>query len=34
MSHVFGYTAANDVSGRDWQMKRNGGQDRGLKFSR
>lgn len=26
MSHVFGYTIANDVSGRDWQMKRNGGQ--------
>ena len=26
MSHVFGYTIANDVSGRDWQKKRNGGQ--------
>ena len=26
MEHVFGFTAANDVSGRDWQMKRNGGQ--------
>jgi len=24
--HVFGYTIANDVSGRDWQKKRNGGQ--------
>ena len=28
MSHVFGYTIANDVSGRDWQKKRNGGQGR------
>lgn len=26
MDHVFGYTIANDVSGRDWQKKRNGGQ--------
>jgi len=26
MSHVFGYTIANDVSGRDWQKQRNGGQ--------
>lgn len=26
MEHVFGYTIANDVSGRDWQKKRNGGQ--------
>ena len=26
MDHVFGFTAANDVSGRDWQMQRNGGQ--------
>jgi len=25
-NHVFGYTIANDVSGRDWQKKRNGGQ--------
>lgn len=24
--YVFGYTIANDVSGRDWQKKRNGGQ--------
>ena len=30
MSHVFGYTIANDVSGRDWQKKRNGGQGRFL----
>ena len=28
MSYVFGYTIANDVSGRDWQKKRNGGQAR------
>ena len=26
MEHVFGFTIANDVSGRDWQKKRNGGQ--------
>ena len=26
MKHVFGYTTAHDVSARDWQMKRNGGQ--------
>ncbi|XP_013379679.1 fumarylacetoacetate hydrolase domain-containing protein 2-like [Lingula anatina] len=26
MSHVFGYTVAHDVSARDWQMRRNGGQ--------
>lgn len=26
MDYVFGYTIANDVSGRDWQKKRNGGQ--------
>jgi len=26
MDHVFGYTAAHDVSARDWQMHRNGGQ--------
>jgi 2-keto-4-pentenoate hydratase/2-oxohepta-3-ene-1,7-dioic acid hydratase in catechol pathway len=26
MSHVAGYTVAHDVSARDWQMKKNGGQ--------
>jgi 2-keto-4-pentenoate hydratase/2-oxohepta-3-ene-1,7-dioic acid hydratase in catechol pathway len=26
MSHVLGYTAANDVSARDWQLRRGGGQ--------
>lgn len=26
MSHVFGFTTAHDVSERDWQLKRNGGQ--------
>ncbi|XP_041368478.1 fumarylacetoacetate hydrolase domain-containing protein 2-like isoform X2 [Gigantopelta aegis] len=26
MQHVFGYTVAHDVSARDWQMKKNGGQ--------
>lgn len=26
MSYVLGYTVAHDVSARDWQMKRNGGQ--------
>ncbi|XP_005089974.1 fumarylacetoacetate hydrolase domain-containing protein 2 [Aplysia californica] len=26
MQYVFGYTAAHDVSARDWQMHRNGGQ--------
>ena len=26
MQHVFGYTTAHDVSARDWQLKRNGGQ--------
>ena len=26
MSHVFGFTTAHDVSARDWQLKRNGGQ--------
>lgn len=26
MQYVFGYTAAHDVSARDWQLKRNGGQ--------
>jgi len=26
MKYVFGYTVAHDVSARDWQMKRNGGQ--------
>lgn len=26
MSYVAGYTVAHDVSARDWQMKRNGGQ--------
>lgn len=24
--HVLGYTVAHDVSARDWQLKRNGGQ--------
>jgi 2-keto-4-pentenoate hydratase/2-oxohepta-3-ene-1,7-dioic acid hydratase in catechol pathway len=26
MEHVIGYTVAHDVSARDWQLKRNGGQ--------
>ena len=26
MDHVIGYTVAHDVSARDWQMKKNGGQ--------
>jgi len=26
MEHVVGYTVAHDVSARDWQLKRNGGQ--------
>ncbi|KAK6178159.1 hypothetical protein SNE40_012972 [Patella caerulea] len=26
MNHVFGYAVAHDVSARDWQMKKNGGQ--------
>ena len=26
MEHVAGYTVAHDVSARDWQLKRNGGQ--------
>ncbi len=26
LDYVFGYTAANDVSARDWQIKRGGGQ--------
>ena len=26
MSHVAGYTVAHDVSARDWQMRKNGGQ--------
>ena len=26
LSHVLGYTCANDVSGRGWQIKRGGGQ--------
>lgn len=26
MSYVAGYTVAHDVSARDWQMRRNGGQ--------
>lgn len=26
MDHVFGFTVAHDVSARDWQLKRNGGQ--------
>jgi len=26
LNYVYGYTAADDVSARDWQLKRNGGQ--------
>ena len=26
MEHVFGYSVAHDVSARDWQLKKNGGQ--------
>lgn len=26
MDHVFGYTVAQDISARDWQKQRNGGQ--------
>ena len=26
MSYVAGYTVAHDVSARDWQIKKNGGQ--------
>ena len=26
MSYVAGYTVAHDVSARDWQLKKNGGQ--------
>ena len=26
MSHVAGYTVADDISARDWQMKKNGKQ--------
>jgi 2-keto-4-pentenoate hydratase/2-oxohepta-3-ene-1,7-dioic acid hydratase in catechol pathway len=26
MDHVIGYTVCNDVSAREWQMKRNGRQ--------
>lgn len=26
MDHVFGYTVAQDISARDWQKVRNGGQ--------
>jgi 2-keto-4-pentenoate hydratase/2-oxohepta-3-ene-1,7-dioic acid hydratase in catechol pathway len=26
MDYVFGYTVAHDVSARDWQLKKNGGQ--------
>ena len=26
LDHVFGFTVAHDVSARDWQLKRNGGQ--------
>ena len=26
MKHVFGFTVAHDVSARDWQLKKNGGQ--------
>jgi 2-keto-4-pentenoate hydratase/2-oxohepta-3-ene-1,7-dioic acid hydratase in catechol pathway len=33
LAHVFGYTCANDVSARDWQIKRGGGQwSRGKTF--
>jgi 2-keto-4-pentenoate hydratase/2-oxohepta-3-ene-1,7-dioic acid hydratase in catechol pathway len=33
VSHVLGYTCANDVSARDWQIKRGGGQwNRGKSF--
>lgn len=28
MDHVFGFTVANDVSERTWQLKKNGGQSR------
>jgi 2-keto-4-pentenoate hydratase/2-oxohepta-3-ene-1,7-dioic acid hydratase in catechol pathway len=24
--HIFGFTVAHDVSARDWQLKKNGGQ--------
>ncbi len=26
MDYIVGYTVAHDVSARDWQLKRNGGQ--------
>lgn len=26
MDHIFGYTVAQDISARDWQKERNGGQ--------
>jgi len=26
MDHVFGFTVAQDITARDWQKKRNGGQ--------
>ncbi len=26
LDHVFGFTVAHDVSARDWQLKKNGGQ--------
>merc|ERR1740129_584935 len=26
MDHVFGFTVAHDVSARDWQLRKNGGQ--------
>lgn len=26
MGHIAGYTVAHDVSARDWQLKKNGGQ--------
>ncbi len=26
MNHVAGFTVAHDVSARDWQLKKNGGQ--------
>jgi 2-keto-4-pentenoate hydratase/2-oxohepta-3-ene-1,7-dioic acid hydratase in catechol pathway len=26
LDHIFGFTVAHDVSARDWQLKKNGGQ--------
>ena len=28
--HIFGFTIAQDISARDWYLKRNGGQSAGL----